>query len=80
MAPSTAIPHPTDPMITSPYLLAALIVAITGLAFWLDLRFAWARTVGATMLVIGVVVGLLGYAVGNYLGLGVACWVRGLLG
>ncbi|NIP82031.1 MAG: DUF819 family protein, partial [Gemmatimonadetes bacterium] len=28
----------------------------------------------------GVVVGLLGYAVGNYLGLGVAYWVRGLLG
>ncbi len=28
----------------------------------------------------GVVVGLLGYAVGNYLGLGVAYWVRGLIG
>ncbi len=27
----------------------------------------------------GVVVGLLGYAVGNYLGLGVAYWLRGLL-
>jgi uncharacterized membrane protein len=28
----------------------------------------------------GVVVGLLGYAVGNYLGLGIAFWMRGLLG
>lgn len=39
-------------MISDPAALAALIAAITGLAFWLDLRFAWARTVGATMLVI----------------------------
>ena len=49
-------------MLTSPYLLSALIAALTGLAFWLDLRYRWARTVGATMLVIvfGAVVSNLG--------------------
>lgn len=49
-------------MISDPYLLSALIAAITGLAFWLDLRYGWARTVGATMLVIvfGAVVSNLG--------------------
>ena len=39
-------------MISEPALLTATIAAITALAFWLDLRFRWARTVGATMLVI----------------------------
>ncbi len=39
-------------MISDPALLTAVIAAITALAFWLDLRFGWARTVGATMLVI----------------------------
>lgn len=39
-------------MISSPFLIAALIAGVTALAFWLDLRYAWARTVGATMLVI----------------------------
>ncbi len=49
-------------MISDPYLLAGLIAALTGLAFWLDLRYGWARTVGATMLVIvfGAVVSNLG--------------------
>ncbi len=49
-------------MITSPSAVAALIAAITALAFWLDLRFRWARTVGATMLVIvfGAVISNLG--------------------
>lgn len=41
-----------DPVIADPALLTALIAAITALAFWLDLRYRWARTVGATMLVI----------------------------
>jgi uncharacterized membrane protein len=39
-------------MISDPTLLTATLVAITALAFWLDLRYGWARTVGATMLVI----------------------------
>lgn len=39
-------------MITNPFALAALIAAITALAFWLDRRFGWARTVGASLLVI----------------------------
>lgn len=39
-------------MISDPYLLAGLIAAMTALAFWMDLRYGWARTVGATMLVI----------------------------
>jgi uncharacterized membrane protein len=39
-------------MISDPALLAAVLAALTALAFWLDLSFAWARTVGATMLVI----------------------------
>lgn len=39
-------------MITDTALLTATIAAITALAFWLDLRYRWARTVGATMLVI----------------------------
>lgn len=39
-------------MITHNALLAALIAAVTALAFWLDLRFAWARKAGATLLVI----------------------------
>ncbi|MEJ2502085.1 MAG: DUF819 family protein [Gemmatimonadota bacterium] len=39
-------------MVSDPPLLAAAIAAITALAFWLDVRFRWARTVGATMLVI----------------------------
>ncbi len=49
-------------MITSPAAVAALIAAMTALAFWLDLRFGWARTVGATMLVIvfGAVISNLG--------------------
>jgi uncharacterized membrane protein len=49
-------------MITNPAAVAALIAAITALAFWLDLRFGWARTVGATMLVIvfGAVISNLG--------------------
>jgi uncharacterized membrane protein len=49
-------------VITSPAALAALIAGITALAFWLDLRYGWARTVGATMLVIvfGAVVSNLG--------------------
>lgn len=49
-------------MITSPAALAALIAGLTALAFWLDLRYRWARTVGATLLVIvfGAVVSNLG--------------------
>ncbi|MEX2526688.1 MAG: DUF819 family protein [Gemmatimonadota bacterium] len=49
-------------MIESPAALAALIAAIAALAFWLDLRFGWARTVGAAMLVVlfGAVVSNLG--------------------
>jgi uncharacterized membrane protein len=39
-------------MISDPALLTATIVGITALAFWLDLRYGWARAVGATMLVI----------------------------
>ncbi|NIP79699.1 MAG: DUF819 family protein, partial [Gemmatimonadetes bacterium] len=39
-------------MISDPALLTALLAGITALAFWLDLRYGWARTVGATMLVI----------------------------
>lgn len=39
-------------MITDPALLAATIAGLTALSFWLDRRFRWARTVGATMLVI----------------------------
>jgi uncharacterized membrane protein len=39
-------------VISDPYLLAGLIAAMTALAFWMDLRYGWARTVGATMLVI----------------------------
>jgi uncharacterized membrane protein len=39
-------------VITNPAALAALIAAMTALAFWLDLRYGWARTVGATLLVI----------------------------
>lgn len=39
-------------MIRDPYLLAATLAGITALAFWLDSRYGWARTVGATMLVI----------------------------
>lgn len=39
-------------MIENPAALAALIAAMTALAFWLDLRYRWARTVGATLLVI----------------------------
>lgn len=39
-------------MLTDPALLTALIAGITALAFWLDLRYSWARTIGATMLVI----------------------------
>lgn len=39
-------------MITQPFALAALIAAITALAFWLDRRFGWARAVGASLLVI----------------------------
>lgn len=39
-------------MISDPALLTAVLAAITALAFWLDLRYRWARTVGATMLVI----------------------------
>lgn len=35
-----------------PYLLAASLVALTALAFWLEGRFGWARRVGATLLVI----------------------------
>lgn len=49
-------------MINSPVAIATLIAAITALAFWLDLNFRWARTVGATMLVIalGAVISNLG--------------------
>lgn len=49
-------------MISHPAAVAALIAAITALAFWLDLRYGWARTVGATMLVIvfGAVISNLG--------------------
>jgi uncharacterized membrane protein len=49
-------------VISDPALLTAVIAALTALAFWLDLRFRWARTVGATMLVIlfGAVVSNLG--------------------
>lgn len=49
-------------MIESPAALAALIAALTALAFWLDLRYGWARTVGAAMLVVlfGAVVSNLG--------------------
>lgn len=39
-------------MIENPWALAATIAAITAAAFWLDLRFRWGRTIGATMLVI----------------------------
>lgn len=39
-------------MIRDPYLLAAVLAGITGLAFWLDARYRWARKAGATMLVI----------------------------
>ncbi|HUG42290.1 MAG TPA: DUF819 family protein [Longimicrobiales bacterium] len=39
-------------MIRDPYLLAAVLAAITALAFWLDSRYARARTLGATLLVI----------------------------
>lgn len=39
-------------MIRDPFLLAATLAAITALAFWLDSRYGWARTVGATMIVI----------------------------
>lgn len=44
-------PRPAE-LLSDPFLLAAVIAGITALAFWLDLRFGWARTVGATMLVI----------------------------
>jgi uncharacterized membrane protein len=49
-------------VISDPALLTAVIAALTALAFWLDLRFRWARTVGATMLVIlfGAIVSNLG--------------------
>lgn len=39
-------------MVTQPFAIAAIIAAITALSFWLDRRFAWARTVGASLLVI----------------------------
>jgi uncharacterized membrane protein len=39
-------------MLSDPALLAAVIAGITALAFWLDLRYRWGRTIGATMLVI----------------------------
>jgi len=49
-------------VISNPFALTAVIAAMTGLAFWLDLHYGWARTVGATMLVIvfGAVISNLG--------------------
>jgi len=41
-------------MIESPLALAALIAAVTALGFWLENRFSWARTVGASLLIIGL--------------------------
>jgi uncharacterized membrane protein len=39
-------------MITDPLALAALICGVTGLGFWLEDRFLWARSVGASLLII----------------------------
>lgn len=39
-------------MLSSPVALAALIAAVTALAFWLDHRYRWASTVGASLLAI----------------------------
>lgn len=39
-------------MIDQTFALVAAIAAVTALAFWLDRRYAWARKVGATLLVI----------------------------
>ena len=39
-------------MISHPFAVAALIAAVTALAFWLDRRYRWAATAGASLLVI----------------------------
>jgi uncharacterized membrane protein len=39
-------------MIEDPFALVALIAGITALAFWLDRRFTWGATIGASLLVI----------------------------
>ena len=39
-------------MLESPLALAAVIAAVTALAFWLDQRYRWASTVGASLLAI----------------------------
>ena len=39
-------------MLSSPLALATVIAAVTALAFWLDHRFRWAATVGASLLAI----------------------------
>jgi uncharacterized membrane protein len=39
-------------MITDPSALAALICGVTALGFWLEDRFSWARSVGASLLII----------------------------
>lgn len=39
-------------MIADPLALAAVLAAITALSFWLDRRYAWGRTVGASLLVL----------------------------
>lgn len=39
-------------MISHPLLLAATLAGIMALGFWLDRRYRWARTVGATLLII----------------------------
>ncbi|MEE8525189.1 MAG: DUF819 family protein [Thermoanaerobaculia bacterium] len=39
-------------MITDPSALAALICGVTALGFWLEGRFHWARSVGASLLII----------------------------
>jgi uncharacterized membrane protein len=63
--------------IDTPTLVVASQAAIGGPPTALALASARGYT---DRLVPGIVVGLLGYAGGNYLGLGVAAAVRGLLG
>ena len=39
-------------MISDPIALLASLCAVCALAFWLEGRFAWARSVGASLLII----------------------------
>ena len=78
-------------MIQSPLLLSAIIAGITALAFLLERRVPFLSKIGASIIVLamaavnkwnglvlpGIIVGLLGYALGNYLGLGIAYLLRG---